>query len=308
VRRQGNALNALLVAILGAIVTTTTAVPARADEEATLDPTHVEAKRLYGEGHDHFIAGRCTDAMPLLVRANQLVPSPNAGLLIARCLVVAGKRTHAVARFAEVEREALERVHSGEARYADTAAAAAREGAEVRAQLGTVRVRIGPRSKAQTTSPGKEELRVEIDHVPAAISADGDAVAMHDPGTATVAFVDGGARRERVVQVNRSQESLVVYEPDEPPRRSPSPSPRAPPSWTVYAAGALTVVGAASFVGFGVASEVTYGRLDSSCGGHCGPDRRGEADRGRAYQTLANVGLAVALVGGALTVVSLLAR
>jgi hypothetical protein len=273
-----------------ALVAATATRAARAED----DPAHAEAKRLYAEAHDHFVAGRCPEAMPLLLRANQLVPSPNPGLLIARCLAAAGRRAEAATRYRDVEHDALERVRSGETRYAETAAAAAKEGAALRAQLGTVRIRLLPRSG----------VGLEVDGAPTEIGAAGETVLLHEPGEARVAFVLPAARRERVVAVAVGRESVVAYEADVP---APPPARGGLP-WTFHASGALAVAGGAAFVGFGLASESTYGDLEAACGGRCGPERQEEADRGRAYQTLANVGLAAGLLGLVLATVVLLGR
>jgi hypothetical protein len=269
-------------------------VPARAFAEQDA-ATVEEAKRLYAEGHDHFVAGRCADAMPLLERANKLVPSPNSGLLIARCMVSDKHLVAAANRYSEVERDALNLVRAGETRYAETAAAAAKEGTALRAQLGTVRVRLRPRAG----------VALEIDGAPTEIQADGETTLLHEPGQAKVTFVLPATRRDRVVAVNAGHESLVTYDVEEakPPPGTLTPAPsRSGIPWTVFAAGGVSIAGLGTFAGFGIASETIYTDLWSRCGHACNPvTDKPDADRGRTFQTVANVGLVVGVVFAAVT-------
>jgi hypothetical protein len=63
-----------------------------------------------------------------------------------------------------------------------------------------------------------------------------------------------------------------------------------------------------AFGGFGIASESTYAELRSRCGHSCGPADRADADRGKTFQTLANVGLGVGVAFAVITAVILLTR
>jgi hypothetical protein len=264
------------------------------------DPAAVEeAKRLYAEAHSHFVAGRCGDAMPLLLRANALVPSPNSGLLIARCLVTENKPVAAAGRYGEVERDALNLVRAGETRYGDTAAAAAKEGAALRALLGTVKIRLKPRSG----------VALEIDGAPTEIGAAGETIVLHEPGSAKIGFVLPAGKRERVVSVTAGKESLVSYEAEDtapPPVQGQRPSPGLP--WTAYASGGVALAGVISFAGFGLASESTYSDLKNHCAPSCQPTDEAEADRGRRFQTIANVSLVVSAVFAVVTTVIVLTR
>jgi hypothetical protein len=264
------------------------------------DPASVdEAKRLYAEAHGHFVAGRCADAMPLLLQANKLVPSPNSGLLIARCLVTENKLVPAANRYTEVERDALNLVRTGETRYGETAAAAAKEGSALRAQLGTLRVRLQPRTG----------VSLEVDGAPTEIQGDGETTLLHEPGQAKVSFVVAASRRDRNVSIAAGKESLLVYTPEESRPAPPPPTPSKPKwPWALYGAAGVSIAGFATLAVFGLSSEATYKRLESRCGSSCTAADRPAADQGRAFQTVANIGLAVGLVFAAVTVVALSTR
>lgn len=257
------------------------------------NPQLDEARRLYTEAQALFVAGKCNEAMPLLLRANKLTPSPNSNLLIARCLVAEGKRAQAATLYAEVERDALNQVRSGETRYGETAAAAAKEGTALRAKLGTLRVRLAPRAG----------VALEVDGAPTEIHSSAETIAYHDPGQAQVTFILPSSRKDKHVLITAGKDTIVTYEPDAPP---PPPSRALP--WTFYPSAGLTVVGLGAFTGFGLASESTYGDLERRCSPSCGDQERSDADQGRTYQTLANVGLVVGLTFAVTTVVILLTR
>jgi hypothetical protein len=197
-------------------------------------------------------------------------------------------------RYGEVERDALNLVRAGETRYADTAAAAAKEGAALRAQLGTLRVRLRPRAG----------VALEIDGAPTEIQAEGETTVLHEPGEVKVTFVLPAARRDRVVAINAGRLSLITYDVDEakpaPGTLTPVPSRSGLP-WTVFAAGGVSLAGFGTFAGFGIASESIYTHLNSTCGNACPDSDRPEASRGRTFQTVANVGLVVGVVFAALT-------
>jgi len=60
------------------------------------------------------------------------------------------------------------------------------------------------------------------------------------------------------------------------------------------------VAGLATFAVFGALANAKYGDLDAACGGGpCPPARRDDIDAGKRDQTIANVGLAVGLIGAA---------
>jgi hypothetical protein len=283
--------------VLGAV---SASRPARADAEPNAAE---EARRLYAEAHAHYLAGRCPSAMPLLVRAEQLVASPNAGLLVARCLLADGRKVAAAERFADVERTALDRVRAGETRYAETAAAAAKEGAALRATLGRLRIRAIPR----------DGVAMEIDGQPAALGATGDTTFLHEPGVVKIARISGARREERTANVIAEREAIVSF--DREPAHEDAARPSAPetgsrraPMWPLYASGAIAIAGVGTFVGFGLASEATYSDLEARCAPACGPNDVADADRGRGFQTVANVGLVVGVVAAAVFGTLLLVR
>jgi hypothetical protein len=284
---------------------------AHADTEDTRD----EAKRLFQRGSSELLAKHYVEALDDLRASYKLVPSPNSGLLIARCLRELNRRVEAVEMYGTVAAEARRRAADGDAKYTQTADVAAAEGGALRATLGLLRVRVA------NPAPGST---IEIDGA-VKPATEGDIVLLHVPGEVTVRFKPrtGPEQSQRAtlaagVDLKMEFTSVAVSEPaagpppPPPPRTSPATATDdSPPSWTVPAAivsGGLALVGAGVFVGFGLESTKIYDGLKDRCAPNCGAAEQAQSDVGKRDQTIANVGLAVGIVGVAATFAFLLVR
>jgi len=133
------------------------------------------------------------------------------------------------------------------------------------------------------------------------------------PGWLTLTLIDGGENVATQSVEGRAGETLNL---------SLSPTPRAgsdaaraePPSsqelpaagkrpfphrrTTAYVAGGIGVAGALTFGVFGLLNNLKYGDVEDECADNlCSDDVRDDAERGHTYQTIANVGLIVGVVG-----------
>lgn len=281
-----------------------------------------EARRRFAQGSTEFLSHKYAEALEDLRRSHKLVPSPNSGLLIARCLRELKRPVEAVETYASVAADARKRAADGDAKYLPTADAADAEGAQVRATLGTLKVKVAH-------APSGSQIEIDGQAYPA---GDHDVALLHAPGEVAVRFrpPSGPPQSQRTTVVS-SAEVLVEFDggaaggaappagaigptgptppPPPPPETPPSGSP---PAWTkpaAFVAGGVALVGTAVFVGFGLQSESIYSRLDKRCGpDSCGPADRADADAGKRDQTIANVGLAVGIVGVASVAAILLYR
>jgi hypothetical protein len=78
------------------------------------------------------------------------------------------------------------------------------------------------------------------------------------------------------------------------PTKHPFPHRRT----TAYVAGGIGVAGALSFGVFGLLNHAKYSDVQDECSHDlCSDDVREDAERGHTYQTIANVGLIVGVVG-----------
>jgi hypothetical protein len=317
---------ALLLSFVLAVASVPTASSrAFAQEPAvTGDPTE-QAKALLKQGSTLFLQGKYAEALEALDKSYELVPSPNSALIIARCLQALGRLVDSQAMFASAEVEAKRRVAEGAPKYAPTAQAAATEGAAVRAQLGTLRIRIEGPSRDTTLA---------IDNQAAAIPAEGDLVAWHAPGEVTVTLrAASGLEEKQLVTVRAGAEVTVGFTHPEPPgpatsaptpetANQPAPAAAAPPTpplaepradirdgaaWArpaAIASGVVTVVGAGMFTAFGLAEHSTWQDLFNRCGSKhaCGPAEESRAQTAKSEQLVANVSLVVGSAAGLATI------
>ncbi len=308
-RRSPAALVVLAFAFAFAFAFALVPATAHADtEEATRD----EAKRLFQQGSSELLAKRYPEALEDLRASYKLVPSPNSGLLIARCLRELTRRVEAVETYGTVAAEARRRAAEGDAKYAQTADVAAAEGGVLRATLGLVRVHVS------RPSPGST---VEVDGV-SRPATESDIVVLRVPGEVTVRFKPavGAEQSQRATvaagaDVKMEFSSSVPAPLPPPPPRGALPAPEtngSPPSWTIPAAivsGGLALAGTGVFIGFGLKSGSIYDELNARCGPtSCRAADRAQADVGKRDQTTANVGLAVGIVSAAATFAFLLVR
>jgi hypothetical protein len=232
--------------------------------------------------------------------------------MIARCLRELGRRADASIAYANAAAEATRRVAKGEAKYAQTAEAATAEGAAVRGQLGTLRVHVAPPSGVTLT----------VDKNDVALSEDGQATLLHDPGTVSVSVRDASGTEQRqtvtvapgaTVQMDfavqprppradqgRDKPILQNVEPSSPTQRWAWPA--------AIGSGGLTAAGLGVFIGFGLSSQATFDELEARCGRppRCTAADRADADSGKQAQTVANIGLGVAAVAAVATIVFVL--
>jgi hypothetical protein len=270
-----------------------------------------DAKDLFNRGSELFIARRYAEALDVMRASYKLVPSPNSGLMIARCLREINRPVEAMEMFTTVEGDARRRVADGETKYSRTAASAASEAAVVRASLGSLRIRIA--------QPGAG-TDLSVDNNPTQIPADGVVVVWHTPGAAQVTVRRSGSPEQRssvtvpsggevqmefgatvaapLVTTGSNAPLLAVLPP------APSQPTQAAPPWVkpaIWTSGAVTVAGFGVFAGFGLASLSEYNSLSSQCGTTCGASDRGQANTGKQNQTIANVGLVTGSIAAAAT-------
>ena len=283
-----------------AAATSAAPVWAQARTDAADERAIEDARWEFAEGSAHYQARRWPEALAAFERSQKLVSSPNTELMIARSLRELGRRAEAAQHFEHAHDEAKKRVQRGESKYARTADTAASEGAVVRAQVGVVKIHVANHATAALTVDGKS--------VP--LAGDGTASVLHDAGTASVVVRDqGGAQQKQTVTVlaggtvqlefAAEKSAPTPAPPTLVPIRETPPPPSRGGSWAVpaaWGAGGLTVAGVGVFTIFGLSSQSTYDDLAKRCGpDQCGPADRADADDGQRSQTIANVGLGVAI-------------
>jgi hypothetical protein len=280
---------ALLACARGAIAGDSGA--AEKDQKVGAQKTFEAGGRLY-DGHHY------EEALAAFRASYQIVPSPNSHLMIARCLRDLGHDVEAYREYAAVAKEAAEK---GE-RYESAGHAAADEGAEVRQRIALLTL--------QVVDP-PAGLRVKLGEVAIDVSTLGTAMPV-EPGTfvvtadapngtaarADVTLAAGAASEVKLALVAPAAESAAPPPPAPVKVEASAPSSGIPMRTWAYVAGGVGVAGLATFGIFGAMSSSKYSSLDSTCPDHqCPPGAQDDISSGKTFQTIANVGLAVGIVG-----------
>jgi hypothetical protein len=132
------------------------------------------------------------------------------------------------------------------------------------------------------------------------------------PGETTVSATspDGKEVKKTVSVAQGALVDVSLTFSEDKPAAPPPPQPVAvsttdtasnegiPMRTLAYVAGGIGVAGFAGFAVFGAMSRSKFNELRDACPGDvCPPERSGEISDGKRYQTFANVGLAVGILG-----------
>jgi hypothetical protein len=275
-----------------------------------------QAQSHFARGRDLFAAKKYDQALAELKASIDIVASPNARLIAARCYREMGRLVDAYAEFGRAAIEAKELARE-DPRYQKAAEAAIEERDALAPQLGFVMVTVGRAEPSTTLTVGGDEVHR---------SGWSEAVPVR-PGTTEIVVATPSRKplRQSVTVSAGERKSVSIdaggAELDAPPAgATPQPAATgaalagaesastadagAPRSdrrklrpWA-YVAGGVGVVGFLTFAIAGSMSSSTYNDLKRDCnGGPCPPDRQDDISAGRTQQTVANVGLVFGVLG-----------
>jgi hypothetical protein len=284
---------AFVVSHAGAALAKGATVDAATAEQST------EASDKYRAGAEAFEAGHYDEALALFEKSYDVVASPNSHLMIARTLSKMNKNTEAFAAIESTIAEA-DLAASKSDKYKKTAQMARGERDEMTKKVGFVVV-----SLPSTVTVGKETLK----------SPDLGRIVVSPGKNDVVLRLPSGEETRKTVEVaagDVTRVDLGLPAPREGAAPAPAPAAECPTAPAVhtssgidqrtlaYVAGGVGVAGFATFAVFGLLNNGKYDDLEAQCpGGVCPPSASSDAETGRQYQTLANVGLGVGIVGQA---------
>ena len=280
------------------------AAPALADGVLPSEASPVQreqAQSRFQRGKE-LMGKRAYDAALVEFRASHdIVASPNARLEAARCLLATGKLVEAYAELGRTTIEAKELV-AQDKRYQLTNDSATSERTDLQPKLGFVSLTIENPSDGTRVTVGGEEIRRAAWTEPAPVLAGTTAIVVTTPDHADVTrsvTLAAGASTSLTIdaQSGATEAPAVTTTVEPPPVVSPS-STRVPLRTWAYVAGGVGAAGIATFALFGAMAHSDYGDLQTACGaGPCPSSKAGEISSGKTNQTIANVGLAVGIVG-----------
>jgi hypothetical protein len=268
-------------------------------ETATAEQT-ARASDRFRAGAEALEAQKLDEALALFRESYDVVASPNSRLMIGRTLARQGKTAEAYLEIQAAVNDAEDAARKNE-KYRKTAQAARTELAELRPKVGFVLLRV-----AGAVSVGGREIADAIQ---------GDPIVATPGTTEIVVRLAGGSEQKVSVEVRAGESTTVDLAPTSAPSVAHAPAaaatvpaapppagdaePRGIPHMTLaWVAGGIGLAGFATFGVFGLMNQSTYSDLEERCpGGLCPRSASEDAERGRTYQTLANVGLGVGVVG-----------
>jgi hypothetical protein len=296
-----------LVCALGAA-----AAPARADGALPSAATPVQreqAQAKFLRGKELFGRKQFEAALDEFRGSIEIVASPNTRLQIARTLRALARY---VAAYAELGRTLVEakELSAQDSRYQRAYEAATQERSELEPLLGFVALTVENPAEGTRVLVGTEEIRRAAWSEPVPIFGGKAEISVETPGHAAVksaVTVAPGAKTALTVDAQSGapvagEAPAPVAEAPAPPPPAPAPEPRrleALRPWA-YVAGGVGVIGLGTFAIFGAMASSTFNDLQSACGGGpCPASKSDEISSGKTQQVVANVGLAVGLVGAA---------
>lgn len=276
-------------------------------DEAT-GSQQARASELYEKGVQAFKAGRQREAAEQFRKSYEVVASPNSHIMYARALRDSGQLLEAYEELALTQQEASE-LAARLPKYASTAESAEAELLELRKRIGALQIQVAGDSPEVTVFVGTRQVPRERWRNVAVM-----------PGSVDVsARIPGGRRAWQSVEARQGELVKVQLDlaapgpvagaapsaappaaaPIEPIEQDTGPSSRdrSLRPW-VYVAGGVGAAGLITFGVFGALSRSTYSDLEDSCDDDvCAPDRQDDIDSGKTQQTIANIGLAVGVIG-----------
>ncbi|MDB4992805.1 MAG: hypothetical protein JWM74_237 [Myxococcaceae bacterium] len=229
-----------------------------------------------------------------------LVNSPNARFLMARCLRELGRPVEAYAELGRTVSEAREGAHE-DGRYVQTAEEASAERDALAKELAFITLTVARPGASTVVRVSGVDLKRPAWTEPIPVAPGELEIVVSTPERAPV------SQKLSVVAGERKTVDLDAG-PEPPPKKEvilrEPPKEEAPTSLRpfAYIVGGIGVAGLATFAIAGSMARSTHSELDDACkGGPCPESYRDTITRGRREQTIANVGIivgGVGLVGG----------
>lgn len=244
---------------------------------------------------------RTFDGAAVEFRASlEIVASPNTRLYLARSLREMGKIVEAYAELGRTEVEAREHAQD-DTRYAKAAEAAAAERQAMRARVGFVTVRIDRPEESTRLVVGSEEIRRGGWNEPIPVVPGNAEIRLETAGREPViGTVEIAAGQTKALSLDAASGARIAGAAPAPVAPVSTPETSAPTSLRpfAYVAGGVGVVGLAGFAVFGIMAKGTHDDLAARCpGGQCQTSPSDAVSKGKTQQLVADVSLAVGVVG-----------
>lgn len=267
-----------------------------------------EAQDHYEKGVEHYKEKRFDEAAAQFHASFEVVASPNSHMMYARALREAGKLSEAYEEMALTQQEAADLAVTLP-KYATAAESAEAEMKELLKRVAALRIQVvGAEPNQVSVYVGDRKVPPERWRTVSVQPGSVEVTARLATGQRLAETVEAPAGEVQTVTldvqalVQGAKTGPVIDGPSDGPDDETHDSGGSSEGTSLkpfaYVAGGVGVLGMATFAVFGSMSKSTYSGLEDSCpNGVCPPDQQEEIDKGKSQQTIANVGLAVGIVG-----------
>jgi hypothetical protein len=268
------------------------------DPDAATPVQREQAQARFGRARQLFVEKKFREALVEFQGSHDIVASPNARLYIAHCHRELGELVAAYEEFGRAATEAREHA-VGDPRYTKTAESAEKERDAIAPKLGFVTLSVANATPETKLTVAGEEIRS---------AAWGEAAPVLPGTTQIVAETPGRPPTKVNVTLAVGEKKHVDIDAGTAPPPEPAPvvvvapppvegNPRQGLRTASFVAAGVGVVGLAGFAVFGLMAKSTYDNLQSECHGPCATDHSDQVSSGKTQQTVADLALAVGVVG-----------
>jgi hypothetical protein len=259
------------------------------------------ARKKFDQGKKLYTAGKLEQAIGAFRESHDAVADPRTSLMIARAERDGGEllAAHDAYRTALLEAEEAARRDPA---LESTARDIKKEMKDLDGVLGWLTIELVHAPTGTTVTIDGRAVRPEELKAPILVA----------PGPVTVeASAPNGDEKSRQIAVNAGDRASVklafsgerapaafFHDGDDESGSKANASSSAGKNTLAFVAIGIGAAGLTAFGVFGALSNSKFNDLEEACPDkHCPPERQGDIDDGKRFQTLANIGLAVGVVG-----------
>ncbi len=278
------------------------ASPAALAAGASLQAATAAQKKTAGDrfvaGMKAFDASDYDGALTAFEESYGAVASPNSHLMIARTLVKLNRLGEAYEEFDKTQREAAEDAKIDK-KYEKAGKSAADERDALRPKIALITVQVsGAGSGDKLTVAGRQIDQADWAN-PIPVDPGSVIVVLQSAGGKTTQKgIDATAGGTATVQIGEAAATPETGAAGGTETKAEASTSGINKRTLAYVAGGVGAAGLITFGVFGILDNSKYNSLKKDCpGGSCPASKKSEADTGKTYQTVANVGLVVGIVG-----------
>ncbi len=267
---------------------------------ASLQSATAAQKKTAGEqfvsGMKAFDGNKYDEALSAFQNSYDSVASPNSHLMIARTLVRLGRLGEAYEEYDKTAREAAEDAKIDK-KYEKAGKSASDERDALRDKIALVTVQVTGASSGDKLTVGGRDIDQADWSKPVAVTPGSvDVVLQTADGKETQKQVTATAGGSATVQIAPTAPKAATTETSE--AHASASSKKLNKRTLAYIAGGVGAAGLLTFGVFGILDNSKYSSLKDACPNNsCAASQKSAADTGRTYQTVANIGLVVGIVG-----------